>query len=88
MGVVILIRELGPNWRAIIFTLVLYEVILHSTLPRSHNIANPFLMSILDADQVLEPYLKFLERIYYLNVQDVYNVKRLIPVLLHPSCFL
>jgi hypothetical protein len=85
MALVILIRELGPNWRVITFTVVLYELILHSTPSSSCNIANVLLTNILEVDQVLATYLKFLERIYHLNVQDVYEVKRLIPVSPHPS---
>jgi len=33
-----------------------------------------------DANKALIPYLKFLERVNILNVQDAYGVKRLIPV--------
>lgn len=74
-----LIRELGPNWRIVTFTLVLYELIPHS-IPA--GTAQSFTLAYLnlDAHKVLVPYLEFLERIYSLNVQDAYDVKRLIPV--------
>jgi len=38
-------------------------------------------VSKADMDSILTTYLTFLERIYFLQVENAYDVKRLIPVL-------
>jgi hypothetical protein len=82
LNIVTLVRELGPHWRMITFTSLLYEMVPHTikSILLIHAIEKVVNKSKLDG--ILQTYLSFVETIYSHHVENAYTVKRLIPVCL------
>jgi len=65
---VVLVRHLGKYWRMITFTTLLYDLV-----PYAITVNKP------KFDYLIASFMAFLERLRVLNVENAYDVQRLVP---------